>query len=148
MRTLPLAVAVALLAGSAPADIALPPGGPVPNVGPPLLLRLEGVVQPVDAPRTEDAFTVVSLGIGDARRGLAVTEARTIGGDQAVDGKEVLNMVAPFSPQLVVVGPPALVNQLRDAPAGTHVALEGLVSRAARTYLLREVTVGAHSRRS
>jgi hypothetical protein len=114
---------------------------PLPNVGPPLLLQLEGVVEATPAAARGKGFGVTSFGFvgSDARRWLAVTKARTVGGDQPLDGKDVLALVAPFTPNFLVAGPEDLVAQLRDAPPGTAVRVEGLVDRGARTYYLRRV---------
>jgi hypothetical protein len=82
-----------------------------------------------------------SLGFlgSEERRWLGVDKARTVGGDQPLDGKDVLAIVAPFTPNLLVVGPADLVAPLRDAPPGTKVHVEGLVDRGARTYYLRRI---------
>jgi len=125
---------------------------PLPNVGPPLLLRLDGVIEAsADAARGK-GFTVTSLGFlgTDARRWLGVTDARTVGGDNALDGKDVLALVAPFTPNLLVAGPEELLRQLRDAPPGSHVRVEGLVDRGSRTYYLRRIESGGakHSKRA
>ena len=137
-------VALALLAIAAVAAAQRVPGvsGPFPG-GPPLLLKLEGVIQPTRAAVQRTGFTVASLafagGSTDERRWLGVTKARTVGGDQPLDGKDVLAVVAPFTPNFLVVGPKDLVAQLRDAPPGTAVRVEGLVNQGSRTYFLRRV---------
>jgi hypothetical protein len=134
-------IALGLLASVVHAQRGLEP--PYPSFGPPLLLRLEGVVQ--TSPVRREGFAIASLGFlgeGDDRASyLDVTDARTVGGDHTLDGKEVLNAVAPFTPNLLVTGPPSMVALLRDAPAGRRVRLEGLVSRGSRTYYLRNVEV-------
>ena len=137
-------VALALLATAAGAAAQRAPGvpGPVPG-GPPLLLKLEGVIQPTEAAAKRTGFTVTSLAFlgakTEAQRWLGVTKARTVGGDQPLDGKDVLAVVAPFTPNFLVVGPKELVAQLRDAPPGTAVRIEGLVNRGSHTYFLRRV---------
>jgi hypothetical protein len=155
MRWLP-GIAMVAVAAAAAAQVGVPPGGPLPNVGPPLLLRLEGVFERPGAPAVEGAFTVVTVGFtgrGDVRR-LAVLRARTVGGDHPLDGKDVLALVAPFTPNFLVTGPAAMTDRVRDAPAGSRIVVEGLVSRGSRTYYLRDVSVdpppggAAHSRRS
>ena len=116
------------------------PGPPFPNFGPPLILRLEGVLERSREGARTHGFDVASLGFlggEDDRRWLGVTEARTIGGDQSVDGKDVLAAVAPFTPNLLITGPRELTDGLRSFPPGTRVVLEGLVDRGARTYYLR-----------
>ena len=131
------ALALLVVATSASAQL----GPPGVNVGPPLLVRIEGEIQPTrDA--VKSGFTVVSLGFldaGDGHRFIGVEDVRTIGGDQFVNGKDVLNALAPFDPMLVVAGPPEQAAALRRLPPGTAVRLEGLVDRASRTIHLRGV---------
>ena len=127
------------------------PPTPLPNIGPPLLLRLQGVTAATPGAAAKVGFRVVSLGfLGDDATGvryLGVTDARTVGGDQFLNGKDVLEMLAPFQPMLLVTGPPDLVARLRDVPPGSRVEIEGLVERAARTYYLRSVRdIGPRSR--
>jgi hypothetical protein len=117
---------------------------PVPSIGPPLLLRLDGVLAPTRDAARAGGGTSVSLGVpggadGGTERWLGVTSARTIGGDQFLDGKDVLQLVAPFTPNFLVRGKPPLLERLRHAPLGTPVRLEGLVSRGSRTFHLRAV---------
>jgi hypothetical protein len=117
---------------------------PLPNVGPPLLLVLDGVTEPSAAAARGKGFAVTSFAFSgsDARRWLGVTRARTVGGDQPLDGKDVLDAVSPFTPNFLVTGTPEIVARLRDAPPGARVRIEGLVDLGARTYYLRRVTVG------
>ena len=128
-------VALGLLAMAAVAAAQRVPGisGPFPG-GPPLLLKLEGVIQPTRAAAQRTGFTVTSLafagGSTDERRWLGVTKARTVGGDQPLDGKDVLAVVAPFTPNFLVVGAKDLVAQLRDAPPGTAVRVKASSTRA------------------
>jgi hypothetical protein len=138
MRAAAVVLAVVLAAGQAAAVVE--PG--MPNVGPPLILRLDGIVA-AQRERLPGTFAVVSLGLlggrRDVRRWLAVTEARTIGGDNALLGRDVIERVAPLEPNFLVVGPPGLLAHLRKAPPGTRLRLEGLVSVMSRTWLLRDV---------
>ena len=110
---------------------------------PPILLKLEGVIQATKAAAEHAGFTVTSLafegGSPDELRWLGVTKARTVGGDQALNGRDVLAVVAPITPNFLVVGPKELVARLRTAPPGTAVRIEGLVNRGSRTYFLRSV---------
>src|SRR3989442_11367946 len=91
---------VALLAMAAGAAAQRVP--PFPATGPPLILKLEGVIQPTKAAAERTGFTVTSLAFAGAptgdQRWLGVTKARTVGGDQPLDGKDVLAVVAPFTP--------------------------------------------------
>ena len=87
IRTLLLTIVLALMTTAAAAQDL-----PSETVGPPLILRLKGVVEPTpEAASHTDGFAVVSLGfLGDgapAHRWLGVDDARTVGGDNRLDGK-------------------------------------------------------------
>ncbi|HLK91367.1 MAG TPA: hypothetical protein VKZ18_15825 [Polyangia bacterium] len=137
-----LVLALAVLATAGRARAGIQPG--LPNAGPPLILRLDGIIT-AHPHRADGAFTVVSLGLlggrRDDRRWLAVTRARTIGGDNALLGRDVIEWVRPLDPNFLVVGPHALVARLRDAAPGTRVRIDGLASIMSRTWLLRSVQV-------
>jgi hypothetical protein len=136
--TAPVALLLAVLAGSAATAQLRSPGKPAQ-----ILFRLDGMMQ-ADRQRGVIGFTVVSLGLLGNRqetRFLAVTDARTIGGDPGVLGKDILDAVRPFEPDLLVRGPAALLERLYIAAAGDRVSLQGLVNRATRTYFLREALV-------
>jgi len=51
-------------------------------------------------------------------------------------------VVAPFQPNLLVAGSADVVAELRDAPPGTSLTIEGLVDGDSRVYYLRSVTRG------
>lgn len=115
----------------------------------PLLLDLDGVLEPTAAAARAHGFDVTSIGFlgRDPRiiRFVGVTRARTVGGDPPLDGKDVLRLVAPYTPSLLVTGEPALVARLHEAPDGATIRVEGRVGRGSRTYLLRHVEVGQAS---
>jgi hypothetical protein len=125
-----------LVAGAAAAQLP-----PLPNVGPPLLLRLEGVLAISRQSAEELAPRTASLGLDgiETIRWLAVERARTVGGDQPLDGADVLGLVAPFTPNLLVRGPADTIARLRAASDGDWVRLEGLVEGSSRTYYLRRL---------
>jgi len=137
-------VAVALLAFVATSASGGSLSIPTPNVGPPLLLRLEGIREPTRAAARQVGFTAVSYGfVGDGLRlWLAVNDARTVGGDQPINGKDVLEAASPYTPSFLVAGDPGLVGALRGSAIGAPLVIEGLVIRGSRTYLLRHVQVG------
>jgi hypothetical protein len=114
---------------------------PAPRLGPALLLRLEGVLTTDRAAADEAGFTATSfafLGHGpEADRWLGVTDARTVGGDVPVLGKDVLDAVAPFNPNFIASGDADQVKALLALPPGTAIRIEGLVDRGSRTFLLR-----------
>lgn len=115
--------------------------------GPPrssqILLRLDGTMQ-ASRQRGAYGFTVVSLGLLGSRpatRFLAVDEARTIGGNPGILGKNVLDAVRPYEPDFLVSGPAPLMERLYTAGDGDHVTIEGLVQVAARGFFVREAVV-------
>jgi hypothetical protein len=122
------------------------------NLGPPLILRLEGVLETTPEAARGAGIDVVSmqvLGGDDTRlRYLGATDARTIGGDNALFGKDVLAIVAPFAPNLLLTGPPAMLERIEQLPPHSHVVLEGLVNRGGRTYYLRKVEVPVEEKSS
>ena len=118
---------------------------PPVDLGPPLILRLEGVLETtLEAARAagNDVVSMQILGGDDhATRYLGATDARTVGGDNALFGKDVLAMVAPFTPNFLLTGPPAMLERIRRLAPHSRVVLEGLVTRGGRTYYLRKVDV-------
>ena len=120
---------------------AQPPSPRAPAIGQPLLLQLEGVIADRKSAARAAGFDSVSLGFqrSDARRWLGVTKARTVGGDNPLDGKDVIALVAPFDPNFLVAGPDELVARVRDASPGTALRIEGLVDRGSRILQLRSV---------
>ncbi len=144
------ALIVALVAGDAAWGMPVGPG-PFPSGGP-VILRLEGVIEPTpDTSKRAGGFTVASFGfLGDhseESRWLSVTDARTVGTDIAADGKDVLEAVAPFEPNLLVAGTADVVADMQDAPPGTALRVEGLVEPGSRIYYLRSVVREGTNRR-
>jgi hypothetical protein len=137
------AALVALVVALWSAAAAAQPGVPPADIRKPLLLQLDGVVSPERPSARQRGFALVSLGfLGESsktQRWLDVVDARTLGGDQSLDGKDVLNALAPFTPHLLVAGPQPLVARLLEQPSGTRVVVEGLIDRGSRTYYLRSV---------
>jgi hypothetical protein len=134
------ALAIAALLVVAGASIAREP--PLVDAGPPLLLRLEGRFA-ADREHAAQGADAVSVRVGERDRWLAVTSARTVGGDQAISGRTVLNALAPFQPNLTAVGREDVRLALETAPDGAPVIVEGLVRTGSRTLLLREVKIGS-----
>jgi hypothetical protein len=108
----------------------------------PLILQLEGFFA-VDraAAQAHGADAVIMRVAGDDRWFSAV-RARTVGGDQALDGRDVIARLTPIQPNLVVMGARELSDRLASAAVGTPVTMEGLVDRGSRSFLLRSVRVG------
>ena len=133
------AIAIAVLLVAAGASLARQP--PLIDAGPPLILRLEGRFA-ADREHASDRADAVSIRVGERERWFAATKARTVGGDQAISGRAVLNSLAPFQPNLLALGREDLRLALETASEGSPVTFEGLVDTSARTMLLREVVVG------
>jgi hypothetical protein len=134
-------LALAAVAVAAHASAQVRP--PLPNAGPLPLLHLEGTLEASLSAARRVGVTGLSLGFvgeqGTPERFLAVTRARTTGGDQPLDGKDVLASLAPLHPNLLVIGPPDLARRLRVLPPGSSVEMEGLVG--GRWYHLRHLRV-------
>jgi hypothetical protein len=115
---------------------------PWPMVSPPILLRLEGGFHQTAEAARKEGFAVLSVGF-EGREGVqrwfAVDDARTVGADTALDGKDVLADLAPLWPNMVITGPPAMVESVVRLPDGERVRMEALVRRGARTFYLRSV---------
>lgn len=114
---------------------------PAPRLGPALLLRLDGVLASDRAAAAKVGFTVTSFTFlrhgPEADRWLGVTDAQTVGGDVPADGKEVLDAVAPFTPNFIASGDDSHLKDLLALPSGTAIRIEGLVDRGSRTFLIR-----------
>jgi hypothetical protein len=120
------------------------PRGLFPSVSPPILLQLEGTVHDAADAARKAGFEVVSLGFyghADATRYFGVDDARTAGPETPLDGKDVLNEVAPLRPNLLVTGSPHMMQPLLESPDGTRIRMEGLVRVGSRTYYLRSLEV-------
>ena len=113
------------------------------KVGPPLQLRLEGSFEPDREHAVAAGPDAVHMSIGTHDRWFAARVARTVGGDQPVSGRAVLNALAPFQTTLRVVGSADLVRRFDDAPDGVPMSVEGLVDIESRYYLLRSVVIGS-----
>jgi hypothetical protein len=115
---------------------------PWPLVSPPIILRLEGTFhQTADAARTE-GFAVLSVGLSGregVQRWFAVDDARTVGPDTPLDGKDVLADLAPLWPNLVITGPTAVVESAARVPDGARIRMEALVRRGSRAFYLRRL---------
>ena len=118
------------------------PEPPWPLVSPPILLRLDGTFHATREAARKEGFAVLSVGFEGqegVQRWLAVDDARTMGPDTALDGKDVLADLAPLWPNLLTTGPTAMVESLRRLPEGARVRMEGLVRRGSRTWYLRSL---------
>ena len=113
------------------------------NVGPPLLLRLEGSFAPDRAHAVATGPDAVRMSIAGHDRWFSARVARTVGGDQPVSGRAVLNALAPYQTSMRVVGSADLVRRFDDAPDGAPMSVEGLVDIGSRYYLLRSVVIGS-----
>jgi hypothetical protein len=133
---------IALATVLALVQMALAQPRPWPFASPPVILRLDGTFHATAEAARKEGFAVLSVGFegqDGAQRWFAVDDARTVGPDMALDGKDVLAELAPLWPNLLIAGPPAMVEGVRRLPEAGRVRMEGLVRRGARLYSLRSV---------
>jgi hypothetical protein len=71
---------------------------------------------------------------------VGVVSAQANEGD-AFLGKDLLDRLDGFTPNMLAVGKEGLLAKLRGAPAGSRVVLNGILDTGSRTYLLNSVTV-------
>jgi len=76
------------------------PPGRYRTSGRPFCSSSNGVVAGSRRPAERKGFTAVSFAFvgSDAHQWIGVNEARTVGGEQPLDGKAVLEQVEPFTP--------------------------------------------------
>ena len=113
---------------------------PWPLIAPPIILRLEGSFRPTREAARKDGFAALSVGFSggeSVQRWFAVDDARTVGVDTPLDGKDVLADLAPLWPNMVITGPSATVESMARLPDGARVRMEALVRRGSRTFYLR-----------
>jgi hypothetical protein len=107
----------------------------------PLILRLEGRFASDRGGALANGRDVLSIRIADRDRWLTVDRATTVSGDHPLNGRDVLNLLAPLQPNLIIVGTQSLRDRLATAADGVPVSLEGLVETGSRTLLLRDAQV-------
>lgn len=71
---------------------------------------------------------------------IGVVVATTWNGD-AFLGKQTLDQIQGYTPNLLAQGKPALLSQLQQAPVGSRVVVQGILDTEARTFLLGMVQV-------
>jgi hypothetical protein len=131
-----LAVALASLATAVASDF---PGFGIER---PLVLELQGFFAADRGAAQARGADALVMRVGDDDRWFSAVRARTIGGDQALDGRDVIAMLAPTRPNLIARGARELRDRLASAAVGEPVDVEGLVDRSSHSYLLRIVHVG------
>jgi hypothetical protein len=113
------------------------PGGTLPYT-------LEGVVAKNQANAQEAGWFGISVGfIGDDKtpeRWIGVTSFLDWNGDPFL-GRQTLRALMPSDPTLLVDGPPALLNQLKSAPAGSKVTVRGMLNAASRNFMVSGLKV-------
>jgi hypothetical protein len=134
-RLLLLAVLVALPTTRLWAQPA--PGGTLPYT-------LEGVVAKNQAGAQEAGWFGISVGfVGDDKtpeRWIGVTSFLDWNGDPFL-GRQVLRALMPNDPTLLFDGPPALLKQLKSAPAGSKVTARGMLNGGSRNFMVSGLTV-------
>jgi len=113
-----------------------------PVVRRPIILQLEGFFAADRASAQLRGADAVLVRVASSERWFSAVRARTVGGDQPLDGRDVLARLAPIQPNLNAVGARDLCERLAGATDGTPVAIEGLIDLGSHSYLLRSVGVG------
>jgi len=137
MRTparLLLAAAIAVMPAVVSAQL---PGGTQPYV-------LEGVVGKDQTAAREAGWFPISMGfVGNDKtpvRWIGVTAFRNWQDDPFV-GRENLRRLLPSDPTLLVAGPPDMLKQLQQAPAGSNLVVRGMLNMQSRNFLVSSVKV-------
>ena len=108
----------------------------------PLILQLQGFFAADRVAAQARGADALIMRIGNDDRWFSAVRARTVGGDQPLDGRDVIAMLAPIQPNLIARGARELCDRLASAAVGEAVDMEGLVDRGSHSYLLRTVRVG------
>ena len=115
---------------------------PWPLIAPPIILRLEGSFHATADAARKEGFAVLSVAFScqeGVQLWFAVDDARTLGPDMPLSGKDVLGDMAPLWPNLVIAGPPVMVESVVRFPDGARIRMEALVRRGSRISYLQSV---------
>jgi hypothetical protein len=103
------------------------------------IFRIEGTLAASQDEAQKAGFAALSVGFLQPKnaptRWLGVVSARSREGD-AFLGRQTVEQLAPYSPNLLVSGPSELIAKLRELPAGTRVAVTGMLDPHSRNYLV------------
>lgn len=115
------------------------------------VLEIHGTVAADEKAADKIGYDAISIGFAGAPpaslRWIGVVTA--LAGDvDAFRGKEMLDAVDGYTPNLLADGTPDLLTKLREVPAGSRVVVHGLFTVESRVYFLDSVkTVPAGSPR-
>jgi hypothetical protein len=103
------------------------------------IFRIEATIAASQDEAQKAGFAALSMGFVKPKnapaRWLAVVGARSREGD-AFLGRQTVEQLAPYSPNLLVSGPSELVGKLRELPAGTRIAVTGMLDPHSRNYMI------------
>jgi hypothetical protein len=103
------------------------------------IVSLKGTLTGSRETAKETGYEGISLGFtgqqADKVRWFGVAYASLFGGN-TFDAKSMIYRGAHYTPTVRIVGPPELVNQLRELPDGTRVAIEGALEARSRNLLV------------
>lgn len=106
---------------------------------------LEGIVAKDQAAAREAGWFPISVGAVGSQspaRWIGLTSFLTWSDDPFV-GRQMIRRLMPDTPTLLVTGPPDLVKQFMDAPAGTRLVARGMLVPESRNFMLSAVKVAA-----
>jgi hypothetical protein len=108
------------------------------------VLTIHGTLTADQKAAQKIGYDAISIGFAgappDVLRWLGVVKAEAYDGD-AFLGKDYLDMVDGYTPNLLASGKPELVAKLRNAPTGNRLVVMGVFDQTARTFLLGSVKV-------
>ena len=109
----------------------------------PIVLRFEGTFAVDREHARAGNLDAVAMRFGDELRWFSARNVRTVGGDPPVSARTIMNALAPYGGEVVVVGDATLRRRLIDAAVGTPIRVDGMIVGSSRNYLLRDVAVGS-----
>ena len=108
------------------------------------IITMHGTVAADRKAAQKVGYDAISIGFTgappDAIRWIGVVKAEAYDGD-AFLGKDILDKVDGYTPNLLAVGKSDLLNTLRNAPTGNRVVVNGIIDTDTRNLLLGSVRV-------
>jgi len=108
------------------------------------IITMHGTVAADRKAAQKVGYDAISIGFTgappDAIRWIGVVKAEAYDGD-AFLGKDILDKVDGYTPNLLASGKSDLVTALRNAPTGSRIAITGVVDEESRSLLVGNVKV-------
>lgn len=130
------AIVATVLTVTFTARIALAGFAPGAGVAQPTLLRISGYVG--GAPPDAKTLGAVTLGIDHTVVTFALRAVQSAGGE-LTEGRAALRQTELYNPNLLVVGPPALLQQISTAPPHAQLTIFGYLNGNSRRLMVVQV---------